>query len=315
MNIQFRHIRSFIAVASEGNFARAATRLHVSQPALSQTIIQFEQAIGFPVFVRTTRSVVLTAAGQQVLAQTLKFEKAIDLFVGELHTIRSALKDTLRVGFMIGTAVQFLPAIVREFEKLRPNTQLQLEEFNFSDPSAGLRDGKVDCAIIRPPIDVDDIEIVEFAREKCVVCLPSEHRLNSATSVSLADILDEPIIAAPSHGTWRDYWLATEHRHGRPAKVSFEVATVESELQAVASGKGISITSESTGHYYARPGVVFRPIDDMPECVMAVGFRRTPNTRVADFIEVAKLVAGKMVTPEPIATRARPAAKDRNASP
>ncbi len=165
MNIQFRYIRSFIAVANEGSFARAAKRLHVSQPALSQTIIQFERDIGFPVFVRTTRSVVLTAAGQLVLVQALKLEKAIDLFQGEMHAIRSALKGTLRVGFMIGTAVQFLPAIVREFEKLRPNVLLQLEEFNFSDPSAGLRDGTVDCGIIRPPVGVDDIEVVEFARK------------------------------------------------------------------------------------------------------------------------------------------------------
>jgi len=312
MNIQFRYIRSFIAVASEASFARAAKRLHVSQPALSQTIIQFEQDIGFSLFERTTRSVVLTAAGHQVLEQAQKLEKAMDLFHGELHAVRSALKGTLRVGFMIGTAVQFLPEIARDFEKLRPNAQLILEEFNFSDPSAGLRDGKVDCGIIRPPVGVDDIEIVEIAREKCVVCLPSEHRLTRATSVTLPDILDEPIVAAPGGGIWRDYWLAIQHRQGRPAKVSFEAATVESELQAVASGKGISITSESTGNYYARPGVVFKPIDDMPECVIAIGFRPTQNSLVADFIELAKLVAGKRIRPEPPGARRLPT-NNRNA--
>jgi DNA-binding transcriptional LysR family regulator len=314
MNIQFRYVRSFIAVASEASFARAAKRLHVSQPALSQTIIQCEQDIGVPLFERTTRSVVLTPAGQQVLEQALKLGKAMDLFHGELHAIRSALKATLRVGFMIGTAVQFLPEIAREFEKLRPDAQLLLEEFNFSDPSAGLGDGKVDCGLIRPPIGMDDIEVVEIAREKCVACLPSEHRLTLAKSVTLADILDEPIIAAPSRGIWREYWLASEHRHGRPAKVSFEAATVESELQAVASGKGISITSESTGNYYARPGVVFKPIEDMPECVIAIGYRPNSNSLIADFIQVARLVAGKMIRLEPAATtRANPAAADTSA--
>ena len=299
MNIQFRYIRSLIAVANEGSFALAARRLHVSQPALSQTIIQFEQEIGFPVFERTTRSVVLTAGGHRVLAEALKLDKAFDLFIGELQGIRSAVKASLRVGFMIGTGVQFLPAIVREFEKLRPDAQIHLEEFNFAEPSAGLRDGKVDCGIIRPPVGVDDLEVVEIAREKCVVCLPSEHRLTLAASVTLADILDEPIIAAPGNGIWRDYWIASEHRQGRPAKVSFEVATVESELQAVASGRGISITSESTGNYYARPGVVFRPISDMPECVIAVGFRPAPNKLVTDFIHIARLVAGKMTRDAP----------------
>jgi DNA-binding transcriptional LysR family regulator len=291
MNIQIRHIRSFIAVAQEKSFARAAKRLNVSQPALSQTIIQFEQDTGFPVFERTTRSVTLTPAGETVLAQALILEKSIDLFHNEVRSIQLALKSELHVGFMIGTAVQFIPAIVREFERVRPEASLHLREFDFSDPTAGLRDGKVDCAIIRPPVGVDDIDVVEIAREKCVACLPVKHRLRKRRTVTLDDILDEPIVAATVPGIWRDYWLANDYRHNRPAKVSFEASTVESELQAVASGKGISITAESTANYYSRPGVVFKTISDMRDCVMAIGYRHTQNRLVDDFISVVKRVA------------------------
>jgi DNA-binding transcriptional LysR family regulator len=291
MNIQIRHIRSFIAVAQEKNFARAAKRLNVSPPALSQTITQFEHDMGFRLFERTTRSVTLTPAGEKVLATALTLKRSIDLFHGEVRAIQSTLKSELRVGFMVGTAVQFIPAIVREFEKLMPEASLRLEEFDFSDPSAGLRDGKVDCGIIRPPVGVDDIDVVEIAREKCVVCLPSEHRLSKRQTVILDDILDEPIVAATGRGIWRDFWLASDYRRNRPANVSFEASTVESELQAVASGKGISITAESTAKYYSRPGVVFRTIADMRDCVMAVGCRPTQNTLVADFISVAERVS------------------------
>jgi DNA-binding transcriptional LysR family regulator len=295
MNLQIRHIRSFIAVAQEKNFARAAKILNVSQPALSQTIIQFEEGIGFPIFERTTRSVTVTPAGEMVLAKALAVKQSIELFHEEVRSIQLALKSELHVGYMIGTAVQFIPGIIREFERVRPEASLRLTEFDFSDPSAGLRGGKVNCGIIRPPIGVDDIDVVEIAREKCVVCLPSGHRLGDRKTVTLDDILDEPIIAATSRGVWRDYWLATEYRRNRPAKVSFEASTVESELQAVASGKGISITAESTAKYYSRPGVSFKTIVDMRDCVMAVGYRHAQNRLVDDFISVVKRVSGSIM--------------------
>jgi DNA-binding transcriptional LysR family regulator len=216
--------------------------------------MQFEQEVGFPLFERTTRSVALTPAGEQVLARAVELRRSMDLFQDEVRAIQVAVRNELRVGFMIGTAVEFLPAIVREFEKLKPQAAIRLREFDFSDPSAGLSTGEVDCGIIRPPIGVDDIEIVEIAREKCVVCLPSGHRLVQKRSVRLDDILDEPIVASTTRGIWRDYWLANEYRRNRPANVSFEASTVESELQAVASGRGISITAEHREILFAPRG-------------------------------------------------------------
>lgn len=291
MNIQIRHVRSFIAVAQEKNFARAAKRLSVSQPALSQTIMQLEASLGFPIFERTTRSVMLTQAGELLLVKALLFNQSVEHFYGELRALQSTMRNELRVGFMIGTAVQFIPEIVREFEKARPDASLCLKEFDFSDPSAGLRDGTVDCGIIRPPVDVDNLDIIEIAHEKCVACFPVGHRLGEHQSVILSDILSEPIISSSTPGIWRDYWLATKYRMGTPAKVAFEASTVESELQAVASGKGISITAESTAKYYARPGVVFKTIMDMPDCVMAIAYRPTQNRLLADFVAAVKRVS------------------------
>ena len=292
MNILFRHVRSFIAVAQERSFARAAERLNVSQPALSQTIIQLEENVGFPLFERTTRAVSLTASGEKLLARALVLNRSMDQFLDEARRLQQALKSELRVGFMIGTAVEFIPAIVREFERVRPDAILRLKEYDFSDPSAGLIAGEVDCGIIRPPIGAEHIDIVEIGHEKCVVCLPTGHPLTVKPTVLLDDILDEPIIAAPTPGIWRDYWLASDYRDSsRPPRVVLEVATVESELQAVAMGRGISITADSTARYYARPGVVFRDISDMRECVIGIGHRGTPSRLLADFIAIVKQVS------------------------
>jgi DNA-binding transcriptional LysR family regulator len=305
MNVQIRHVRAFTAVAEERSFARAAARLHVSQPALSQTIMQLEATVGLNLFERTTRSVALTASGEKLFARAQELHAALEAFHNEARTLNSAFSNELRVGYMISTAVQFIPDILREFERIRPEADLHLQEFDFSDPSAGLRDGKVDCAIVRPPIGVDEVEQVEIAREKCVACLRTGHHLASRESVVLNDILDEPIVAAPVQGVWRDYWLAMDYRDGRPAKVTYEAATVESELQAVAAGRGISITADSIARYYARPGVIFRPIVDMQECVTAVGYRGAPNKLVLDFISAARNVSkvgDKILARSPIST-------------
>ncbi|WP_455707279.1 LysR family transcriptional regulator [Mesorhizobium sp. ORM8.1] len=278
-------------MAQEKSFSRAAERLNVSQPALSQTIIQLEENAGFPLFERTTRAVSLTVSGEKLLAKALALSRSMDQFQDEALRLQLALKSELRVGFMIGTAVEFIPAIVREFERVRPDAILRLKEYDFSDPSAGLIAGEVDCGIIRPPIGAEDIDIVEIAHEKCVACLPTGHPLTAKPTVLLADILDEPLITSPTPGIWREYWLASEYRDSsRPATVALEVSTVESELQAVAMGRGISITADSTARYYARPGVVFRDITDMRECVIGIGHRGSPNRLVEDFIAVVKRV-------------------------
>ena len=295
MNIQIRHVRSFIAVAAERSYARAAKLLGVSQPALSQTIMQLEETLGFAVFERTTRSVNLTKNGEVLLEKAAKLNRAIDGFYAEAEILKLSATNKVRLGYLIGTAVELMPDIAREFEQRRPNATLELVEFDFNHPDAGLAAHQVDCGIIRPPIDVTDIEIVELAREKCVVCLPAGHRLAKQETVAVGQIIDETFIAAPGKGVWRDYWLANQHRNGLPPKVSFEAATYDSELQAVATRKGISITAESTAKYYARPGVVFKPLHDMAECVIAIGFRDSSNPLVRELIDIVKQVADRQL--------------------
>lgn len=294
MNIQLRQIRCFVAVATEKSFAHAAKRLSVSAPALSQTISVLEGDLGLPLFDRTTRRVTLTRAGEKLLAKAHQLELAAKSFSDEVGAIQIEAQNELRVGFMIGTGVELIPRIVREFERAKPEAVLKLMEFDFADPSAGLAAGRVDCGIVRPPIGLENLEFHEIAREKCVVCLPTSHALCLKKSVRLVDILDEPIVAATTQGIWRDYWLANKYRRDRPARVSFETDTVESELQAVALGRGISITAESTARYYARPGVTFRPIADMDECVTAIATQPNARRLAQEFVASCERVAKRV---------------------
>ncbi|NGN43650.1 LysR family transcriptional regulator [Mesorhizobium sp. CGMCC 1.15528] len=290
MNIQLRHIRCLLAVASEKNFARAAERLAVSQPALSQTIMQLEATLGFEIFQRTTRSVTLTKDGATVCEYAHKLNRSMETFHKEVKALQLSIHNFLRVGYLIGTAVEFIPKITQEFERRRPNATLEFVEYDFTNPDAGLSTELVDCSIFCPPVDTPGIHIVEIAREKCVACLPDGHPLSLQDTVQVEQLLDEPFIAAPGTGVWRDYWLASQYRQGQPARVVFEAATVDSELQAVALRKGISITAESTARFYARPGVTFRKVSNMDDCIIAIGHRQPANPLIKELIDVAALV-------------------------
>jgi DNA-binding transcriptional LysR family regulator len=290
-NLGLRHLRCFVVLAEELHFARAATRLHLSQPALSQTLKQLEQATGLQLLLRTTRRVELTPDGAAVLEDALRVLREFDELVERAQARVEGRRGTLRVGFTIGAAVDLVPRILRAHAAQFPDVRVELTEFDFSEPEAGLDDDRSDVAILRPPIDAGEVELFILATEARVACLPESHRLADRDEVSIYDLLPEPIIAAPGSGIWRDYWLGCEYRDGAPPHVVGEAATFESELQSVATGRGISITAEAAARFYARPGLRFPRIVDIPPCEVAVALPAGARPAAQAFASVAVAAA------------------------
>jgi DNA-binding transcriptional LysR family regulator len=163
----------------------------------------------------------------------------------------------------------------------------------FSDPTAGLRDNKVHAAVIRPPLGLPGLVSVELATERLVASLPEDHPLAKRESLSVAEVLPEPIIAAPaSPGPWRDYWIRTDYRSAPPPVVA-EAGTLDLEMHLVARGVGISITSEAVGTCYKRPGVTFVPIGDLPPCSVSLAWWPQDTALVAELAAVANEVRTK----------------------
>ncbi|MGW7260824.1 LysR family substrate-binding domain-containing protein [Streptomyces sp. NPDC054834] len=174
---------------------------------------------------------------------------------------------------------------------------LEVEEYDFRSPEAGLDTGAVDAAILRPPVDLpygSDVRVLRS--EPRVACVSDLHPLAARTEVSVADLLDQPIVAAPGSGAWRDYWLLRDHRGGNAPPVVYEAATFEAELQAVASGRGISITPATAARFYARPGLAFPVITDVSWCDVAVVLPPNPLPAARRFARLAQQIAG--ATPE-----------------
>jgi DNA-binding transcriptional LysR family regulator len=286
-NLDLRHLRCFVVLAEELHFARAAERLHLSQPALSQTLKQLERATGLRLLNRTTRRVELTAEGAAVRDDALRVLRALDDLVERAHETAAGRRGTLHVGFTIGAAVDLVPHVLRAYAQAYPDVKVELTEFDFSEPDAGLDDDRSDVAIVRPPIETQGVQLATLATEPRVACLPDSHPLADREEISIHDILSDPIIGAPGEGIWRDYWLACDYRDGEPPPVVAEVATFESELQAVATGRGISITAEAAARFYARPGIRFPRIADIAPCEVAVALPKSPTPAARAFAEVA----------------------------
>jgi DNA-binding transcriptional LysR family regulator len=272
--LTIRHLRAFVALSEELHFARAAARLHLTSPALSQTLRQLEVAIGTTLVQRTTRSVELTPAGQAVLEHARAALTAFDSALAYMQRAARGEVGDLVVGYVIGAGLELMPSIVRAFERDVPDVRLELREYDFTNPAAGLDANEVDVAFVRPPLDIENLQYLDLLTEPRVACLPEGHRLAQRRQIRVAEILDEPIIAAPSRDpVWRDYWILVPERGGTPPNVVQDAATFEGEFQAIASGRGISVTGATSARYYARPGIRFVLIEDLSPCHIGLAWR------------------------------------------
>ena len=271
-DVSLRLLKYYEALATDLNYRRASERLFISQPALSAAIRQLEGHVGARLFDRDTHSVTLTAVGREwlpyVRAALREFDSAIDAVAALVGNAK------VRVGYLTGTGSDLLFQLLDGLEDELPGLPIDTTEYDFVDPTAGLVSGATDIALLRPPVEVADLEMVVVAEEYWVACLPRAHRLANRRELTITELLDEPIIVAPaSAGRWRDYWMATDARNGRPANIVAEAATYEAETTLVARGVGISFTTSSLRRLYARPGIQCVPSVDRPGSYTALAWR------------------------------------------
>lgn len=282
-DITLRQLRYFVVLSEELNYRRAAEKLFITQPALSTAIKQLEQQFRVRLFDRNTRGVVLSDVGSSWLPRVREALAGVDDAVEDLTALAGRSQGELRLGYLIGTGADLLFRLIRELESSHPEVTIEATEFDFSDPTAGLAHGATDVALIRPPVDLPGHQMVTLESEHWVACLPVDHPLAAREHLRLQDLLDEPIICAPeSAGIWRDYWMAMEHRGGKPATIGGVAATYESEMTMVSRGLGISFTTESSARLYDRPGIAYVPIEDRPLSYVALAWAPARLTRAGE---------------------------------
>jgi DNA-binding transcriptional LysR family regulator len=247
MDIDLRHLRYFVAVAEELHFSRAAKRLNISQPPLSQQIRQLERAIGSPLFVRTSRRVELTPAGTALLDGARRTLAEASRSLDAAERAGRGEVDRLRIGYTGSGALGGLVEIVRAYRTAYPLIHLELIEGTTETQLEAVGRDLVDVALVRGPVAASRARAEVVRREPFVAALPHDHRLASRSVVPIGALRDEPWVLFPRHiaPPHHDVLTGVCQRAGFEPRVAHESAEYDTILSLVAAGLGVTLVPSS----------------------------------------------------------------------
>jgi len=276
--MELRHLRYFVAVAEEKHFTRAAERLGIGQPPLSQQIQQLERELGARLFHRLSRGVELTEVGAIFLVDArLALEAAARAAENARRAARGEL-GTLQIGFTISASFHpFVPKVILRFRSSHPAVTLTMREGNSAALLNSVRDGQLDLAIVRPPARFHEgLEIEELFSEDMVIVLSESHRLSHRSAIDLAELAHDDFVLYARHtgpGVF-DAIVAGCQQAGFSPHVTQEAPQMSSTINLVAAGLGVSVVPAAIRSLRAE-GVRYIPISGTaPRATLSMAYRR-----------------------------------------
>jgi DNA-binding transcriptional LysR family regulator len=275
--MELRQLRSFVAVAEELHFRRAADRLHLAQPSVSQQIRTLEAELGVPLFERNRRGVALTPAGSALLEEARDLLSRADQAATLARAVGAGQRGRLRMSLTRSLTGGVAGAIVAAYRARYPEVELVLSLGTTMLHVEQLHAGEIDVGFVRPPLEDPGLQELRLGREPMVCVLPRGHRLTRRTSVRPADLRNEPLVWWPEDhgpGAWR------EVRHevcGDPPWPPLARVEPEEEriVSAVAEGAGISFIMLERSRSLRIPGAVYRRFaPPEPTMGIALAWRR-----------------------------------------
>jgi DNA-binding transcriptional LysR family regulator len=291
--MELRELASFLAVVEEGQFARAATRLFLSPPAVTGHIQRLERELGVQLLERSP--IGLTPAGERLVPYARTMLTAAEAASDAVTDAHAADGATLRVGVMAPGSAELTPAILRAFRKARPRTPLSVESLTFAEHTTALTEHRVDVAFVRPPPDDERLLVDVLTTEPRVLIVPSAGPVAEAEAVRLRDALDLQYIGIPESAprVFTDYLYFTEARNGEPPRCTPDLAmTIQDVLTSVSAGRGTGAGLGSFTRLYHWPGIRFIPVPDAPWEQTALASRRDdPRPEIRAFRTLAATLA------------------------
>ncbi|WP_322749893.1 MULTISPECIES: LysR family transcriptional regulator [unclassified Frankia] len=289
-------LEHFAAVAEELSFTRAAAKLHLSQSALSRSVRALEDSLGCSLFVRNTRQVTLTPAGQALRAE---LPALVDHVTASLDRVRSTGRSSTgrsstgrsstgsRRQLVVGASPNYYcPAarhLLQLFSDHFPDIELTLRAIPWWGESSSLRKGAVDATFALFPnilSDAADLSYVPLQAQPRVFCLPTTHKEAHRRYLSLNDVVAEPLVysayAPPSVAA---FWTVSPRPDGSEPKVIARCETPTDFLREVADGRGIGILPASSAALFPHPGVVYAQAVDLPPAGVCIAMLQTRARR------------------------------------
>jgi DNA-binding transcriptional LysR family regulator len=289
--MELRHLRYFVAVAEELHFGRAAKRLYIAQPPLSQQIHQLEEELGVLLFKRTNRRIELTDAGQAFLDEAYKILAHVEQ--AKLLAQRTARGEIgkLALGFVSSAAFELLPRLLSAYREQHPQIHVSLHEMEKDEQIAALFAKQIQVGLLRPPVDSSELCSEIILREPLLLALPARHPLVSKAQTSIQDLANETFVLQPRHWTLGlyDRIMSLCYSAGFSPNVKQEAADTYLIIGLVAANMGISLVPASAQSLRSQ-GVVYRPLEgDTTQIEMAMVWRRDDHSPVVEaFLELAR---------------------------
>ncbi|HEY1597895.1 MAG TPA: LysR substrate-binding domain-containing protein [Thermoleophilaceae bacterium] len=295
--MELRQLASFVAVAEELHFRRAAERLHLAQPSVSQQIRTLEAELGVQLFTRNRRGASLTAAGAALLPEAKALLARADQAAALARATGSGERGRLRISLTRSLTGGIAGSIVDGYRARYPEVELDLRLGTTMLHVEQLLAGDIDVGFVRPPLEIDGLEELVLGREPLVVVLPKGHELTKSNRVRKGDLQGEPLVWWPEHhgpGAWRE--VRTEVM-GEPPWPPIDRIEPEEEriVSAVAEGAGISFIMLERSKSLRVPGAVYRRFaSPEPTMGIALAWRRGDEVpTLGRLLELAAELSGQ----------------------
>ncbi|NRR31756.1 LysR family transcriptional regulator [Oxalobacteraceae bacterium] len=270
MSIDLKQLRYFLAVAEEKSFSRAAERLHISQPPLSQQIMKLESELGVRLFARTTRTFELTVAGRALMTEAAELLGKMRMTIDTIRQIDRGEVGRLRVG-IVGSAMWGpIPSLLEEFQTKFPRVTWTLHELGPNVQYEALRAKQIDVGFWREPkLDDDELKRDNLRQELCFredvcVAINEHHPLATQSEIEMMDIANEPMLTlALDKSAFPRYLIQCCVKAGFEPVIFQEANEPQTLLAMVGAGLGVTLVPETTSRI-GWPGVVFLPIRSNP---------------------------------------------------
>ena len=295
--IDLRQMRQFVAVAEELNFRRAAERLNMSQPPLSQAIQRIEEDIGAKLFHRGKRKVTLTRTGEVMLTESHRVLAQADRALAHVMDVARGRLGRVEIGFVLTASYELLPAVTRGFRQSNPDIHLELHEMTSAKQIAALLDHQIDVAFLRPPLaEIEGLAMERIYSERLVAILSDDHPLATAERIDL-ERLDMPLFAmVPT--SWYTTFQTRLVRACQRAGLEPEIINDPVHLVSmVAAGMGVAIGPHAVTRLRL-DGILFKELDGLPDTLMmelSIAWRESAVSPATNsFVETSRDIGAKL---------------------
>ncbi|MFD2612090.1 LysR family transcriptional regulator [Paenibacillus gansuensis] len=245
--MEFRQLQYVIQIAAEKNFSRAAEKLHIAQPSLSQQLSKLEKEIGVLLFQRSTNSVELTHAGSVFVEKAQKIIDAAEQLKLEMADISNMRKGKLVIGSLPITGSHILPLVLPVFGKKYPNIEVALIEESTANLEQLASAGRTDISLLTLPLLEQSLTYETLIEEEICLAIPEMHPLSahkSSSGILIADLKSEPFIVLKRGQGFRKIAIDLCEEAGFSPNIVFESSNIETVQSLVAAGMGVAFVPE-----------------------------------------------------------------------